>query len=176
MNITFYSKYIDDLRHKLNTLQNRLFNTTEQKKIYTDSSEPNKHRDDTMALNNLLWKQKVSEYRDTQKKINNNINYKPKEYNVIDNEEELLETIKRESYKKSWSRLDSYQKKEKIIEFITHNKSKLSKDTYKRIEMSLQDIIKKGSSKKIVYDNISAIQSIWCIPYDSDTNMYSFNL
>lgn len=176
MDSKFYSNYIDELRHKLNTLQHTLFNTTQQQKKYTDSSEPSKHRDDTMALNNLLWKQKVSEYRYTQKKINNNINYTPKEYNVIDNEEELLETIKKESFKKSWNRLDSYQKKEKIMEFITHNKTKLSEDNYKRIQVSLQDIIKKGNSKKILYDNISAIQSIWCIPYDLTTNTYSFNL
>ena len=176
MNNEFYTNYIDNLKDKLNLLQNKLFNVSLQEKKYTNSVQPSKHRDDTMALNNLLWKQKVSEYRATQKKINSNINYTPKEYNIIDNEEDLLDTIKKESYKTTWNRLDNYQKKEKIMEFVFEKKTKLGEDNLKRVQISIQDIIKKGNSKKIVYDNISSIQSIWCIPYDKDTDTFSFNL
>ena len=176
MNNNFYIAYIDEIRNKLNILHKHLFNISIHTIEVTNSNEPNKHKDDTMALQNLLWKQKVSEYRDTQKKINRNINYTPKEYTIIDNEDELLESIKKESYKTTWNRLDTFQKKEKVREFIEEKKNKIQEHDYKLILDSLQDIIKKGNSKKIVYNNIDSIQSIWCIHYNNEQDVYTFHL
>jgi hypothetical protein len=176
MNNEFYNTYIDTITEKINILNNTLFNISIKVAPIINSSEPAKHRDDTMALQNLLWNQQVSIYRDTKKKINRNINYIPKEYTVIDSEEVLIESIKRDRYKTTWSRLDCYQKKEKIIEFIENKKNNIHEQTYKDIISSIETIIKKSTAKKIVYDNISSIQSIWCISYDIVTNTYSFHL
>ena len=95
MNNDFYIHYIDGIKDKLQTLNSSLFNVPNQTKIYTVSTEPSKHRDDSMQLNNLLWSQQLLTYRDTQKKINNNINYKPQIFTVIDDETTLIEKIKK---------------------------------------------------------------------------------
>jgi hypothetical protein len=197
MNDDFYIHYIDTIKDKINIYNDNKFNketftkknvtkteseqqaetlikTPPLKKKYKNSSEQQKIRDDTMQLNNLLWKQTLANYRDTQKKLNRNINYVPKEYTIIDNEDELLESIKKESYKTTWNRLDKYQKKEKITEYINDlfTKNMIIEETYNQIVQSIQDIIKKGSSKKIIYDNKSKIESIWCISFNKNDNKY----
>lgn len=176
MNDDFYLHYIDTVKDKINKMNETLFDTTIEKKSYSNSTVTSSHKDDTMALQNLIWQQQVAQYRDTQKKINRNINYTKQEFNVIDDEEALMETIKKESYKKTWNRLDTFQKKEKVREFIEEKKNKIQEYEYKLILDSLQDIIKKGNSKKIVYNNKDSIQSIWCIIHNKDEDTYSFQL
>jgi len=191
MNDDFYTHYIDTLKDKINIFNTVQFNkdtlvetlpetslhlphSLTLTKKYTNSSEQKTHRDDTMQLNNLLWQQKVAEYRDTQKKLNRNINYVSQEYNIIDNEDDLLESIKRESYKTTWNRLDKYQQKEKITEYVEDlfKKNMIIEENYNQILQSIQDIIKQGSSKKIIYDKKSKIESIWCISCNKNDNKY----
>jgi len=178
MNNDFYIHYIDGIKDKLQTLNSSLFNVPNQTKIYTVSTEPSKHRDDSMQLNNLLWSQQLLTYRDTQKKINNNINYKPQIFTVIDDETTLIENIKKNGYKTTWSRLKRHQKTEKLQEYIIslYQDNTITTKQYENMILHMPDIIKKGTSKKIIYDSISKIISIWCIQYDKVANTYTFTL
>lgn len=178
MNNDFYLNYITNIKDKIDIVHKELFNMNTQNILYVDSSISSKHRDDTMQLNNLLWKQKLSEYRDIQKKKNNNINYAPKQFNIIDDEVKLLDLINTNSYKTTWNRLDNYQKKTKIKEFIhnVYEQGKIIEEEYTKMMRSIDIIIKKCSSKKIKYDNISKITSIWCIMYNKEMDIYTFTL
>jgi|TARA_B110000211_G_scaffold5403_1_gene5920 hypothetical protein len=176
MNNELYQSYIENIKTKINQKNQTLFNITPLDKIYTNSFNPKHHKDDTMQLQNLLWKQKTIEYRKLQKKINSNKNYKEKEYTIVEDEESLLDIINKNSYKKSWNRLDMFQKKTKIKEYVEHlfaieKINKLTKDT---ILQQIPIIIKKGTGKKIQYNNIDSIESIWCITIDSISNTYTF--
>ena len=176
MNNEMYNRYIDSIQTKINQTNKKLFNTSSLDKIYTNSYNPKHHKDDTMQLQNLLWKQKTIEYRKLQKKINSNKHYKEKEYTIVDNEETLLELINKNSYKKSWNRLDMFQKKTKIKEYVEHlftieKINKLTKDT---MLQQIPIIIKKGTGKKIQYNNIYSIESMWCIQINEVSKQYEY--
>ena len=173
MNNEMYNRYIDSIQTKINQTNQKIFNIDSLDKTYTNSFNPKHHKDDTMQLQNLLWKQKTIEYRKLQKKINSNKNYKEKEYTIVEDEESLLDIINKNSYKKSWNRLDMFQKKTKIKEYVEHlftieKINKLTKDT---MLQQIPIIIKKGTGKKIQYNNIDSIESIWCITIDSISNL-----
>ena len=150
MNNEMYNTYIEGIQTKINHTNNSLFNKTSIDKTYTNSYNPKHHKDDTMQLQNLLWKQKTIEYRKLQKKINSNKNYKEKEYNIVDNEDALFDLINKNSYKKSWNRLDMFQKKTKIKEYIEHlfTIKKINKQVKDTIVTQIPMIIKKGDKKK----------------------------
>ena len=97
MNNEMYNSYISNIQHKINQTNQTVFNTTIDNKTYTNSFNPKHHKDDTMQLQNLLWKQKTIEYRKLQKKLISNKNYKEKEYNIVDNETKLLDIINKNS-------------------------------------------------------------------------------
>ena len=82
MNNELYNNFIDDIQQKINHINHSLYNNIKQTKIYSNSYNPKHHKDDTMQLNNLLWKQKTIEYRKLQKKINSNKNYKEETFNT----------------------------------------------------------------------------------------------
>ena len=178
MNNEMYDTYIEGIQKKIKHTNNTLFNIVPTDKTYTNSFNPKHHKDDTMQLQNLLWKQKTIEYRKIQKKINSNKNYKEKEYTIIDNEDVLLDLINKNSYKKSWSRLDSFQKKTKIKEYVEHlfTIKKINEQIKDTIITQISMIIKKGDKKKILYNNIDTIESIWCIQYNTDLDHYTYIL
>jgi hypothetical protein len=178
MNNELYDTYVENIRHKITNLNNILFNTTPIDKTYSNSFNPKHHKDDTMQLNNLLWKQRTLEYRKLQKKIISNSNYKEKEYNIVSNEDELLKSIEENSYKKTWNRLDLFQKKTKIKEYILdlYTNNKLSDSLKNTMISKIDSIIKKGSSKLIIYNNINSIRTIWCIQLHNETNKYIFTI
>ena len=178
MNNEMYNSYISNIQHKINQTNQTVFNTTIDNKTYTNSFNPKHHKDDTMQLQNLLWKQKTIEYRKLQKKLISNKNYKEKEYNIVDNETKLLDIINKNSYKKSWNRLDNYQKKTKIKEYSEYlfTNEKINQQTKDTIMEQIPTIIKKGTGKKIQYNNINSIVSMWCIELDNITNQYRYIL
>ena len=173
-----YDTYIENIQTKINNVNNDLYNNKHKDKIYTNSFNPKSHKDDTMQLQNLLWKQKTIEYRKLQKKINSNKNYKENEYNIVENEDALFDLITKNSYKKTWNRLDTFQKKTKIKEYIEclHTNKKLNSNHKDIIIQNIDKIIKKGNKNKIQYNNIDSIESIWCIQHNINTNLYEFIL
>ena len=132
-------------------------NTNEVKKAPKIYGGSNYH------LQQHQWKQKCIEFKKDLKRYPNG---KVTDYDVLENTANLIDIININEYKKTWTRLDNYQKKKKLTEFITElvNKDKLSIDNSKTLLLKLQILVnnkKINKSKDVDYcKEICKIKSI----------------
>jgi len=155
-----YYNDIDQIRTNIAQLNNELgykpANTTEKIK---------NNKGNVYALNNFMYKQSSINYRKQQK---DHFNGKKIDY-IVSTEQELLSTISKNDYCKSWLRLDKYQKKVKIKEYIMYlvKNDKLDitdKESLLELLFKMVDNNQLKNKSKVKYDkDISKIMSISCL-------------
>lgn len=141
---------IDILNKKLNinTIEENL-DEVPKKKIIGGNS---------YALEQHLKKQNYLSYK-REAKNNPDIDEKIVNYNVIETNEDLINFIDNNEYKKSWNRLDNYQKGIKLKEFISNlvKNNKLNDNLENKLYKELTEMIRSTKSKNIEYDKENTI-------------------
>ena len=112
------------------------------------------------ALEQHLRKQNYLSYK-REAKNNPDIDEKVINYNIIETNEDLINFIDQNEYKKSWNRLDNYQKDIKLKEFIDNlvKIDKINNNLRNNLYKELTEMIKeaKVKSKNIEYDKDNTI-------------------
>tara|TARA_B100001094_G_C18021291_1_gene715242 strand:- start:379 stop:891 length:513 start_codon:yes stop_codon:yes gene_type:complete len=110
------------------------------------------------ALEQHLRKQNYLSYK-REAKNNPDIDEKVINYNIIETNEDLINFIDKNEYKKSWNRLDNYQKDIKLKEFIDNlvKINKINNNLKNNLYKELTKMIKTTKSKNIEYDKDNTI-------------------
>lgn len=103
-------------------------------------------------LDQHKWKQQCINYRRELRK--NPHGEHKKMFNVFENTNDLSDFLNKHEYKKKWNRLDNYQKRVKVKEYIDHlvNKGELSIEHSKLLQIKLDVLIHSKKLKKVDYD------------------------
>lgn len=158
----YYSE-IDKIRLDINKLNNTLVKKYPDDKVSKPVKKKKVSKGNLYSLNQIQWRQQCINYRRDLKKYPDG---KVQNYDVIDEIAEMEKIINNNEYKKNWGRLDKYQKKKKIKEFI-NSLDKYSDEINDKLftELSVlvdKDIIKKTS--QVEYDKETCkILSIKCL-------------
>ena len=170
----YYSE-IDKTRTKIVELNKVLI----QQYPTTEIIKPKKKvisNENAYALNQIQWRQKCINYRRDMKKYPDG---KDINYDVINKMQDMENLINDTEYKKSWGRLDRYQKKIKLKEFIGNlNKYSIEirDNIYKELSKLVDnDKIKKTSQVKYDIDNCKII-SIKCLELNENDCNYIINI
>ena len=163
-----YNKDISDIRNNIITLNsslNSIIDNIPEKKVIKNI-QGNKYE-----LSQFQFKVSSLNYK---RNIMKNIGRNPEKINKVDNMDELSKIIQQNDYKKSWNKLDNFQKKIKINQYVNLLESKgLVKDELiplLRNQLLTKLKNNKLKSKKIVnYDeNILTIKNISILIINSD--------
>ena len=117
------------------------------------------------ALDQFKWKQGYINYKRDLKKYPNG---KVINYDLVEGEQNLIEILRKNEYKKSWGKLDIYQQKTKVKEYV---KSLVDTKLESRFEQALIkelcNLVDHGKIKKtnqVSYDSINSnIITIKCL-------------
>jgi hypothetical protein len=163
-----YDKDINNIRNtilKLNSsINSKIDSIPEENNI--KNIQGNKYE-----LSQFQYKVSSLNYRRNLKK---NIGKKPENINNLNNMDELSKFIQENDYKKIWSKLDNFQKKKKLIEYIKllDTNHLIKKDLLSQLRQQLLIKLKhnKLKSKKVVeYDeNNSIIKNISILTINPD--------
>lgn len=141
-----------------NSVDNTLVKNSADNALVKNSADNTlvKNSVDKESIDNTLVKESVdksgnnyqlNQYQFKQNCLNykRNLNKKIHETKIIDTTEEMIEFLNNNDYKKNWNKLDCYQKKTKIKEFMSNNKE----NSINYLELFLN---KKIINKNIIYD------------------------
>lgn len=119
---------------------------------------------------------RISELEEVIKLIEDGI--KTKKLNEKKSLYDELDEINRQTYTRPWSRLPSYHKEIKLIEYV--KESVVNEDTQKKLIdelISLVDERKITSSKHVIYDQTDCkIISLKCLNYNEEDDTYTLRL
>ena len=153
-----FDKIIDTLIVNLNNLNNTI-NTPQ----YITNSDNNL----TISTNILSRDQYTMEsiqrkqdYINYKRDIRKNVDEKKIDYAVISGDD-LMNVINLLDYNKTWTRLDKYQKKKKIIEFINFLIDSNSLDSVYKSEL-LTELQNLKFSKKMMFQDCPVSREICC--------------
>ena len=150
-----FDKIIDGIILDIENLNNTI-KQTDLTQLPLTISKPTINKNvairDQYTMETIQRKQNYINYkRDIRKNPDGNV----ENYNVIETEN-LINTISSLDYNKTWSRLDKYQKKVKLIQYIhsLEHSNNLTKQTKETLLAELLDLIinKKIKSNDINYD------------------------
>lgn len=168
-------------------INNIINNINEINKSYTNKLENNNNNNISSSKKKIISgniyeleqhkrKQKYLTYTRCIKSNPDNI-FKTENYNLLDSNKSLLDTIEKYDYKKNWSRLDLYQKNLKFQEFVDSliYNNKLKEDLRQKLIDDLKQFnIKKDKSFKVEYNkDTCSIISIKPLTINPDKN-YNF--
>jgi hypothetical protein len=147
-----FDKIIDTLIYDISNLNNSIENTNAPVSNTKITITNNTLTRDQYTMESIQRKQDYINYkRDIKKNLDDN----KVDYAVVSNDD-LMNVINLLDYNKTWTRLDKYQKKKKLIEYINSLIDSNSLDsTYKTdLLKELQTLIfsKKMKSSSIQYD------------------------
>lgn len=169
-----YYSIIDKIRENINKLNSTLIEKYPDDRIIKTVKKKKISKGNVYSLNQIQWRQKCINYRRDVKKFPDG---KVKNYDVIDNISDMEKMISNNEYKKNWGRLDKYQKKKKIKEFV-NNLSKYSNEINNKLFNKLSELVDKDIIKKtsqVEYDKETCkIISIKCLELN-DSN-YKVNI
>ena len=148
---------INNMILEINLLNENLNNKTEE--IFCDDEKKKKIiGGNTYALEQFSRKQNYLTYKRSIKKNPEGLNTETN-YNILESNNMLENFIEENDYKKPWNRLDKYQKKQKITEYIDIliNDNKLNKELKNKLIKDVIDTINIKKSFKIDYDKDNKI-------------------
>ena len=92
----------------------------------------------------------IQQYLNYKRELRRYPEGKVENFEIIETQDKLMETIQDNEYKRPWTRLDSYQKKVKIKEFIAdlEKEEKLNNEQCIILQKELLSLIKQGKINK----------------------------
>ena len=150
---THFEKDIDNIIIKIQKLNDSIRNPIKDTNEIIKNKQPIQNTN--YQLEQHKWKQQYLNYkRDLKKNIDNH--NKPK-YNNIESMEELNKFILENDYKKTWNRLDLFQKKYKLKQYIEElvENNLLLKDCKDELYINLVILLNKKSLKKVKYNQMT---------------------
>ena len=147
------TKYINEIENIVEKI--RLINKTirqETVSIIEPTLKTTSIDSGSYQIDKHKWKQQCINYRRELRKNPHGENKKM--INVFENTKDLSDFLNKTEYKKKWNRLDSYQKRVKVKEYIDHliNTGELSIEQSKLIQIKLDVLIHSKKLKKVDYD------------------------
>ena len=127
-------KEVEYIKNSINTKINTDVSTLPEKKKNTESGN-------IYALNQYKFNQNRVDYI-------RNINKKPDKSVTHEDNEDFFNMLLKNDYKKTWSRLSSFQKKTKLTEFVQVDNSLSNDEKKDKLKLLLENI----NSKTIKYD------------------------
>lgn len=148
---------INDIISEISLLNGNLNNKNQE--ILGDNEKKKKIIvGNTYALEQFNRHQNYLTYKRSIKKNPDGLNTETK-YNILESNDILETYIEENDYKKPWNKLDKYQKKIKITEYIDNliNDNKLKKELKNKLIKDIIDTINIKKSFKIDYDKDNKI-------------------
>lgn len=140
-----FDKDIDTLRNQIAELNKQISNESNINNV-DELPKQKVIKGNTYALSQFQYRVSSLNYRRTMKK---NVDKKEENINSLDSMKELNSFISENDYKKKWNKLDNYQKKKKLVQYINQliQKNIITSEEKKNITANLMDLLKKGKLK-----------------------------
>lgn len=171
-----FDKDIEDIKNKINKLNLSINDKKDLEKIIDNTNIKN-IKGNVYALSQFQYKVSSLNYR---RNLRKNIGKKEEDINNLDNMEQLSKFISETDYNKKWNKLDNYQKKKKIIQYVSNlvASGKINSSLKETLNNELLKKLKNNklkSSKTVNYDmdnfKIESINILKILP----DKKYEFN-
>ena len=158
---TNFMEEIDTIVERIEKLNKNILNSNSNSKIHmVDKKQPKDELKVTPITNHKnykldqhKWKQQYINYKRNLRKDPTGEN--TKSFNVFQNNNDLSDFLKKNEYKKKWNRLDNYQKKVKVKEYLRQlvDLDELSIEKSKLLIIKFDILINSKKLKKVDYDS-----------------------
>ena len=140
-----FDKDIDTLRNQIAELNKQISNESNINNV-DELPKQKVIKGNAYALSQFQYRVSSLNYRRTMK---NNVDKKEENINSLDSMKELNSFISENDYKKKWNKLDNYQKKKKLVQYINQliQQNIITSEEKKNITANLMDLLKKGKLK-----------------------------
>jgi len=171
-----FDKDIEDIKNKINKLNLSINDKKDLEKIIDNTNIKN-IKGNVYALSQFQYKVSSLNYR---RNLRKNIGKKEEDINNLDNMKQLSKFISETDYNKKWNKLDNYQKKKKIIQYVSNlvASGKINSSLKETLNNELLKKLKNNklkSSKTVNYDmdnfKIESINILKILP----DKKYEFN-
>ena len=171
-----FDKDIEDIKNKINKLNLSINDKKDLEKIIDNTNIKN-IKGNVYALSQFQYKVSSLNYR---RNLRKNIGKKEEDINNLDNMKQLSKFISETDYNKKWNKLDNYQKKKKIIQYVSNlvASGKINSSLKETLNNELLKKLKNNklkSSKTVNYDmdnfKIESINMLKILP----DKKYEFN-
>ena len=171
-----FDKDIVDIKNKINKLNLSINDKKDLEKIIDNTNIKN-IKGNIYALSQFQYKVSSLNYR---RNLRKNIGKKEEDINNLDNMEQLSKFISETDYNKKWNKLDNYQKKKKLIQYVSNLVAggKINSSLKETLNNELLKKLKNNklkSSKTVNYDidnfKIESINILKILP----DKKYEFN-
>ena len=138
-----FEKDIEKIKSKINKLN--LCTNKNKLEVKKDETILKNIKGNVYELSQFQWKVSSLNYK---RNLRKNIGKNDESINNLDNMEQLYKLISENDYKKKWNKLDNYQKKRKLIQYVSYlvdsgQINSLLKETLNN------ELIKKLNNKKL---------------------------
>ena len=145
-----FDKDIEDIKNKINKLNLSINDKKDLEKIIDNTNIKN-IKGNVYALSQFQYKVSSLNYR---RNLRKNIGKKEEDINNLDNMEQLSKFISETDYNKKWNKLDNYQKKKKIIQYVSNLVAS------GQINSSLKDTLNNELLKKLKNNKLKSSKTV----------------
>ena len=145
-----FDKDIEDIKNKINKLNLSINDKKDLEKIIDNTNIKN-IKGNVYALSQFQYKVSSLNYR---RNLRKNIGKKEEDINNLDNMEQLSKFISETDYNKKWNKLDNYQKKKKIIQYVSNLVAS------GKINSSLKDTLNNELLKKLKNNKLKSSKTV----------------
>jgi hypothetical protein len=145
-----FDKDIVDIKNKINKLNLSIKDKKDLEKIIDNTNIKN-IKGNVYALSQFQYKVSSLNYR---RNLRKNIGKKEEDINNLDNMEQLSKFISETDYNKKWNKLDNYQKKKKIIQYVSNLVAS------GQINSSLKDTLNNELLKKLKNNKLKSSKTV----------------
>ena len=145
-----FDKDIEDIKNKINKLNLSINDKKDLEKIIDNTNIKN-IKGNVYALSQFQYKVSSLNYR---RNLRKNIGKKEEDINNLDNMKQLSKFISETDYNKKWNKLDNYQKKKKIIQYVSNLVAS------GKINSSLKDTLNNELLKKLKNNKLKSSKTV----------------
>ena len=145
-----FDKDIEDIKNKINKLNLSINDKKDLEKIIDNTNIKN-IKGNVYALSQFQYKVSSLNYR---RNLRKNIGKKEEDINNLDNMKQLSKFISETDYNKKWNKLDNYQKKKKIIQYVSNLVAS------GQINSSLKDTLNNELLKKLKNNKLKSSKTV----------------